>query len=280
MKEEVENENPIIWYQREKAKGKTPLFSPSLTHSESCLYWHTRKWIWDDTITRRDDDERAQGTSRPHPGTRSWSFPFTIGRRLNIFWLLDKYQITHRHTPPKKENVCSVSLLECRWNKLNICLTFFSPIIHRWFDFKILAGSFLDRYQINSKKRKKPSAVRQPDWAKWPLLCVCLSAKFVFFYTWTHTLDEMGWPQSFATQPESIWRRMSVNFPPVSICRGRTRSYKTSGRINKKKILFFLFDEHLLLFSSSGTRIKKEEKPQHFVGLWFFSLGLSFRAGI
>jgi hypothetical protein len=91
------------------------------------------------------------------------------------------------------------------------------------------------------------------------------SAKFVFFYTWTDTLDETVGPailrHSTGTHLTSHVREFSSSFLTVSLdvgwVEGGADRIKTSGRINKKKILLFFFDEF-----SSGTKNRERKKKK------------------
>ncbi len=109
------------------------------------------------------------------------------------------------------------------------------------------------------------------------------SAKFVFFYTWTDTLDETVGPailrHSTGTHLTSHVREFSSSFLTVSLdvgwVEGGADRIKTSGRINKKKIgkiLLFLTNFHLAR-KTVRERKKKQENSRFCLGrkMWSFS---------
>ena len=127
------------------------------------------------------------------------------------------------------------------------------------------------RYQINCWKRnpnKKYDRLRFDSsyWTKWSIFFFLFSAKFVFFYTWTDTLDETVGPailrHSTGIHLTSHVREFSSLAVSLDIgwVEGGVDRIKTSGRINKKKYRKnpFFFDEF-----SSGTKNRERERKKN-----------------
>jgi hypothetical protein len=179
---------------------------------------------------------------------------------------LGKYQ-----TDNKKKNVFLFPVGECRRWKLNIvsrdCQLFTDGLTWVWKNSWPSIHPVSQESKINrkEKKKKKTSAVRQQQPSEMASLVFLLFLPNLFSFTHGRTHStKRSLPHS-----TGIHLTSSVNFRLVSICGGRRDRIKTSGRINnKKRNLFFIYFDELLLFIWH-EELKKRKKSNILFGLWF-----------